>query len=62
MIQFNFQFKRKFSGFNSKNYSKRKKCQDSIQKQLFNKKKTPGFNIQFKIILGQFNSIGNSIQ
>ena len=62
MIQFNFQFKRKFSGFNSKNYSIRKKCQDSIQKKLFNKKKTHGFNIQFKIILGQFNSIGNSIQ
>ena len=31
-------------------------------KKLFNKKKTPGFNIQFKIILGQFNSIKYSIQ
>ena len=31
-------------------------------KKLFNKKKTAGFNIQFKIILGQFNSIKYSIQ
>ena len=51
MIQFNFQFKRKLLGFNSKNYSIRKKRQDSIKQ-----------NIQFKIILGQFNSIKYSIQ
>ena len=38
MIQFNFQFKRKLSGFNSKKYSIRQKNQDSIQK-----------NIKFKI-------------
>ena len=42
MIQFNFQFKRKLSGFNSKKiFNQKEKKQDSIQK-----------NIQFKIILG----------
>ena len=40
MIQFNFQFKRRLSGFNSKKIFNKKKKQDSIQK-----------NIQFKINL-----------
>ena len=38
MIQFNFQFKRKLSGFNSKKiFNQKKKNQDSIQK-IFNSK------------------------
>ena len=52
MIQFNFQFKRRLSGFNSQ--------------KIFNKKEKNRIlfetNIQFKIILGQFNSIIYSIQ
>ena len=60
MIQFNFQFKRKLSGFNSK--------------KLVNQKKTPGFNskkystqnysgpIQFNKIFNSKLFLANSIQ
>ena len=51
MIQFNFQFKRKLSGFNSK--------------KIFNQKKKPGFNSKKYSIQNysypiQFNNIFNS--
>ena len=51
MIQFNFQFKRKLSGFNSKKYSIRKKNLG------FNSKK---YSIQNYSWLIQFNNIFNS--
>ena len=51
MIQFNFQFKRKLSGFNSKKiFNQKKKTQDSIQKK----------SIQNYSWLIQFNNIFNS--
>ena len=60
MIQFNFKFKRKFSGFNSKNYSIRKKCHDSIQKNYSIRKKRPDSIFNSKLFWA--NSIQQEIQ